>query len=192
VARFSKRPNIVKGAAAGALAGFAASWAMNLAAKLYARVTLPHETDPEIRRIRLRERELLCIERADPTGEGAERMAERFLRRELTDRELNLARDLLHYAFGIGAGAVYGLLAERNRNITRIYGLYFAALLLIGGEEIATPALGLLPPPHKLPAAAHFAMASSHVVYGITLEATRRAARAALDQTPWPALAKSA
>lgn len=192
MARSSKRANILKGAAAGALAGFAASWAMNLAAKLYARLTLPAESDPEIRGLRLRERELLCIERSDPTGEGAERMAERFLHRKLTDRELNLSRDVIHYAFGTGAGAAYGVLAERNPNITRVFGLYFAAILLIGGEEIATPALGLLPPPHRLPAEAHLAMASSHVVYGITLEATRRAARAAFDRTLWPALAKSA
>lgn len=184
--------SILKGAAAGALAGFAASWAMNLAAKLYARITLPPETDSEVRRIRLRERELLCIELSDPTGEGAERMAERFLHRELTDRELNLARDFMHYAFGTGAGAVYGAFAERNPNITRMFGLYFAALLLIGGEEVATPALGLLPPAHRLPASAHLAMASSHVIYGITLEATRRTARAALNKTSWPELAKSA
>jgi hypothetical protein len=189
---WSSSPNIPKGAAAGALAGFAASWAMNLAAKLYARITLPPESNLEIRRLRLRERELLCIERSDPTGEGAERMAERFLHRELTDRELNLARDFMHYAFGTGAGAVYGAIAERNPKITHMFGLYFAAMLLIGGEEIATPALGLLPPPHRLPASAHLAMASSHVVYGITLEATRRATRGALDQTSWRALPKSA
>ena len=187
----SNNRNIVLGATAGALAGFAASFAMNFAAKLYARATTPPEANSEIRRFRLRERELFCIERADPTGEGAERMAERFLGRELTDRELNFARDLIHYAFGTAAGAAYGALAERHPKITRGYGLLFAASLLIGGEEIATPALGLLPPPHRLPAAAHLAMASSHVVYGITLEATRQVARAALINS-WPALAKSA
>ena len=190
MARFSN--NIALGATAGALAGFAASWAMNFAAKLYARATAPAEPDPEIRRIRLRERELFCIERADPTGEGAERMAERFLGRQLTDRELNFARDFMHYAFGTAAGAAYGAIAEHSPKVTRGYGLLFAAILLIVGEEIATPALGLLPPLNRLPVEAHLAMASSHVVYGITLEATRKAARAALSKSSWPALAKSA
>jgi Protein of unknown function (DUF1440) len=183
---------MITGVAVGALAGFAASWAMNFAAKLYARATVPFEPDEATRKLHLRQRELFCIERADPTGESAERLAERFLHRRLTGRQLSFARDFLHYGFGTAAGAVYGVLANRNPNVTRAFGLQFAAILLIGGEEIATPALRLLPPPHRLPLAAHIAMLASHIVYGLTLEATRRAANAALENTTWPTLAKSA
>ncbi len=177
-----KEAHIVKGLAAGALAGLAASWAMNLAARLYARTTFRSSATGRERRLQLHERELLCIERSDPTGEGAERLAERFQHRRLSDRELNVARDLIHYAFGTLAGAAYGAIAELRPAITKSFGLLFAAALLVGGEEIATPLLGLLPPPQKLAWESHAAMAASHVVYGFALESARRASLHLFDR----------
>ena len=197
MARSSKRSTVIRstviqGAAAGALAGFAAAWAMNLAAKLYARATLPHYDNAEVAEIRLRERELLCIERSDPTGEGSDRFAERFLHRRLTDRELDVSRDVVHYLAGTTLGAGYGAMAVRFPKVTRGHGLLFAAILLVAGEEIANPVLGLLPPPTQVPLSAHLAMLASHTIYGLTLESTRRATLSALSKTSWPLLAKSA
>ncbi len=155
---------------------------MNLAARFYARATFRSVLVGEERRLKLRERELLCIERSDPTGEGAERLSERILHRRLSDLELNVSRDLIHYAFGTLAGVAYGAISEVRPAITRKFGLLFAAGLLVGGEEIATPLLGLLPPPLKLSWEQHAAMAASHVVYGLTLEASRRASFAAIER----------
>jgi uncharacterized membrane protein YagU involved in acid resistance len=76
----------------------------------------------------------------------------------------------IHWALGIGAGAVYG--AARNV-VPRIgigsgigYGLLFWLLM----DEAALTLLGLTPPPQKFPWQSHARGAVGHVVFGVVTE----------------------
>jgi hypothetical protein len=107
---------------------------------------------------------------------------------EITERALDAVgarpddpvRDVLaagaHLAFGIGAGAFYGLLpfpqSRRGRILSGAgYGLAIWASSYVGW----VPALRLMPPPTEDRMDRQAIMAASHVVYGATLGALSRA-----------------
>ena len=83
----------------------------------------------------------------------------------------------VHYAFGILIGAAYGGLAERWPGVTRGGGSLFGSATALVFDEIATPMLGLAPPPERVPAALHGFGLASHLVFGVTTEALRRLLR---------------
>ena len=83
----------------------------------------------------------------------------------------------VHYAFGIVLGAAYGGIAERWPGMTRGGGSLFGSVTALVFDEIATPALGLAPPPDRVPAALHGFGFASHLVFGVTTEALRRLLR---------------
>ena len=83
----------------------------------------------------------------------------------------------VHYAFGALLGAVYGGLAERWRGVTRGGGSVFGGVTAIAFDEIATPVLGLAPPPDRVPAVMHGFGFASHLVFGVATEAVRRVLR---------------
>ncbi len=173
--------NLLSGAAAGLIAGFAASWAMNLFMAGVARLVTggDHGNDPQRRKFAIAEATRAWQERADPTGEAADAVANFVLGRHLSASERKLAGPAVHYVFGSAAGAAYGAFAEDTPSITAGYGLAFAMALLVFGEEIGNPVFGLTPPPNGMPWTSHVSMFASHIVYGLTLEGVRRAVKAA-------------
>ena len=184
VALSSSRRDIAMGAAAGALAGFAASWAMNLlmgSVAIAARKS-PGE-DPQQSKFRIGRAASDWQESADPTGEVADQIVRRFRGRGLTERQRDIARPIVHYAFGSAAGAAYGALAETLPQITIGKGIPFALSLWILGDEIANPLFGLTPPPNRIPLASHAAQFASHLVYGSVLETTRTLIRSRQSKT---------
>jgi putative membrane protein len=105
----------------------------------------------------------------------AAKIAGPLLGRPLSGQERELGGAVLHYAFGAGTGAVYGALVERAPRVTMGRGLPFGATVWLIADEGAMPALGVTPPRTKLPRAAHISSLAGHLVYGLTVEFTRRA-----------------
>jgi putative membrane protein len=90
------------------------------------------------------------------------------------------AAQAVHYAFGISVGAVYGALAETNPRVTQYGGVAFGLGVWAAADEVSTTLFGLAPSPDDRPPLAHTYSVLSHVVYGLTTEAVRRAGRSLL------------
>jgi hypothetical protein len=88
----------------------------------------------------------------------------------------------LHYAFGLGAGAAYGALADVDPRVTRLGGLAFGLAVWASADEVAAALARLAPAPDDRPPLAHAYSLLSHAVYGVTTEAVRRTLRAAVTR----------
>jgi putative membrane protein len=92
---------------------------------------------------------------------------------ETADR---LARStIVHYAVGALAGGAYGLAAEFIPAVRAGYGTGYASLLFMGGSQALLPGFGFGVLNSR--AATQGDGLSGHIVYGATLEATRRLLR---------------
>jgi Protein of unknown function (DUF1440) len=99
---------------------------------------------------------------------------------ELTKREKEKAGTAVHYAFGMGTGAVYGAAAELAPVLTSGAGLPFGTAVWLAADEGIVPLLGLSKSPTEYPLSTHAYSLASHFVYGLTAELVRRAIRSAL------------
>jgi uncharacterized membrane protein YagU involved in acid resistance len=98
----------------------------------------------------------------------------------LTNREKEIAGAAVHYAFGMGSGALYGVLAEAAPQVTKGAGLPFGAFVWLTADEGMVPLLGLSKGPTAYPLSTHVYALASHLVYGLTTEIMRRAVRRVL------------
>jgi hypothetical protein len=121
----------------------------------------------------------------DPTDDAAERTATAIsafgLERHLTKSEKEKAGTAIHYAFGVGSGAVYGALTEVMPVAAVCEGTAFGTALWAMADEGIVPAVGLSKSPTKYPPSVHAVSLASHLVYGLTTELVRRAVRKALN-----------
>ena len=155
------RTDIVKGALAGLAAGLVASLAMEGFQRL--------------------------IGSGDNGGEPAtEKVADATARRAtghaLTRAERPAAGEAVHYLTGAGLGVIYGIAAELVPDVTRGAGTAFSSAVAATLDEGLVPALGFGSAPWRTPPAGHATSLSSHLVFGVVAEATRRAARSMLDR----------
>lgn len=163
---------ISKGAAAGFLGGLAGSWAMNEFQALIAKWSSGSDhAEPKTGQ----EEQSEASEPA--TAQVATAISRRVLHHELTDSEKKVAEPAVHYTYGALTGAAYGAAAEAAPAVTAGFGLPFAAVLWMFGDEIAVPALGLSKPPWAYPASSHAKALASHLVYGAVTEGVRRVIR---------------
>jgi putative membrane protein len=130
-----------------------------------------HRTSPRSKEKRTQE---------DPaTVKAAVAVAEKVGHR-LTQREKEIAEPVVHYGFGASTGALYGAVAEVAPPITIGRGTAYGAAVWLFGDEMTVPALGLSKPPTAYPAKFHADMFFKHLVFGVCLEAGRRAAKGIL------------
>lgn len=119
----------------------------------------------------------------DATMKAAGKLAE-ITGRTLTHEQKKKLGPIVHYAFGAGMGTVYGMIIEAGpRNVRRhdlLSGIGLGSVLFAGADEIAVPALGLSGKPWESPMSSHLYALASHMVYGVTTGAVRRAVRAVL------------
>jgi putative membrane protein len=178
---------VIKGAVAGAVAGLAAGYAMVLFQKAWSsaekRITGKDEKNlnknvPEHREHNPGEGQ---DQGDDATIKTAQAVADVF-DHKLTKDEKKVAGPAVHYAFAAGMGALYGGLSEVV-DVTKLgFGTAFGAALFVGADEVAVPALGLSDMPNEVAPSKHVYGLVSHLVYGATTEAVRRATRKALDK----------
>jgi putative membrane protein len=81
----------------------------------------------------------------------------------------------VHFAFGTGMGALYGLLADSFPTVSAGAGTLFGTAAYVGAHALAVPALGLARSPIKNGVAQESPELAAHLVYGLTTEAIRRA-----------------
>ena len=170
-----------KGLAAGAAAGLVASWTMNQFQALWSKVAegieKPHgaqsmqQGSPPQPPTRNDEEDDNATERV------ASAISETVFDRELTESDKEKAGAVVHYSFGTSTGAIYGAAAEVAPVVTACSGLLFGAAVWLVADEGVVPALGLSKPPTQYPLSIHAYALSSHLVYGLTAEVVRRAAR---------------
>ncbi len=86
----------------------------------------------------------------------------------------------VHYAVGTTAGAVNGVAAEYEPNVTTLAGIPFGTTFCIVVDEGALPLLGLAKGPAAYPISNHAYALASHLVFGLTAEVVRSAVRRAL------------
>jgi hypothetical protein len=171
--------NVWKGVLAGAAAGLAGTVAMTqfqtLWSKASEKLSRNGGTNASL--------EQPAPETEDATMKAAGKLAE-LARHRLSRDEKKKLGPVVHYAFGTGMGAIYGALVEIGpRDLRRhdlLSGLGFGSVLFAGADEVAVPALGLSGKPSESPASSHLYALASHIVYGVTAGAVRKAVRAAL------------
>jgi putative membrane protein len=182
----------LKGMIAGAAGGLVASWVMNQFQALLSRMTHGVERPHGARSLQHGltrhgvARELQERGRDTEEDNAAIRTAvvvsERLLGLELAEREKKeVAGAVIHYAFGVATGGIYGAITELKPAAAAGAGLPFGAAVWLIADEIIVPALGLSKPPTELPLSTHASSIASHLVYGLTTEIVRREVRRALD-----------
>ena len=171
--------SVWKGALAGAAAGLAGTIAMtqfqNLWSKASEKFTHNGGHDSSSKQSE--------AEKEDATMKAAGKLAE-LARHRISRDEKKKAGPIIHYAFGTGMGAIYGALVEVGpRDLRRhdlLSGLGFGSVLFAGADELVVPALGLSGKPSESAASSHLYGLASHLVYGVTAGAVRKALRTAL------------
>jgi putative membrane protein len=187
-----KSSDPLKGMIAGAAGGLVASWVMNQFQALLSRMTHGVERPHGAQSLQQGSprhgvaRELQKRGRDREADTAAVRTAvvvsDRLFGLELAEREKReIAGAVVHYAFGVATGGLYGAIAELKPATTTGAGLPFGAAVWLIADEIIVPALGLSKSPTKYPLSTHAYSIASHLVYGLTTEIMRREVRRALD-----------
>ena len=179
----NRRPDVLKGLAAGLTAGFVASWTMNEFQAAWSKAAEGFEKPHGAQGMQPSEGERPGAEgqnkeqQDDATVKAAKAISENLLGRELEDSEKRGAGAAVHYAFGTATGGLYGAVAEFAPAVTIAGGVPFGAAFWLVADETAVPLLGLSEGPTKYPLSTHAYALASHLVYGLTAELTRRAVR---------------
>jgi putative membrane protein len=171
-------PSPWRGLLAGAVGGFAAAWAMEQFQARLSDATADGVDDAQRASGRpsawdARSQDQLSGALEPATVATADAGAELVLGRRLAADEWSTAGPLMHYAFGVTVGAVYGALAETRPEVTRLGGVAFGLTVWSAADELGVPLLNLAPPPQDRPLRAHAYSFLSHVVYGMTTEVVR-------------------
>lgn len=165
----SMRRDLAERLLVGVAAGVAASWAMSEFQNLWVKAS--------------NDRHSLIRPRTDEDLMGmivgrAARAAGVVLKR----RDQRRIGSLLHYASGAGLGAVYSVAAEESELITTGFGLGFASMFFAIADSLAPREYKPSVRPHNQRIVSEVYEWLAHVVYGITLEAARRATIFAVRQ----------
>ncbi len=111
----------------------------------------------------------------DATIRAAAGISKTVFHHELTAAEKKWAGPAVHYAFGGLLGAAYGAMAGSNRLAAVGGGTGYGSAVWLLADEIGVPAAGLSDSTAKTPPMKHVQAWTSHLVYGLVTEGTRRA-----------------
>lgn len=156
-----QKPDRLRGALAGLVGGLVASGAMNAFQSVWQAAASRESTDGE------EPSTVKAAEKvADATGEAA-----------ISEKSKSTAGNTVHYLFGAALGSVYGLAAEYVPELKFGGGAAFGLGSMLLFDDAAVPAAGLSEPPTESSLGTHAYSASSHLVYGVVLEAVRNIVR---------------
>lgn len=161
--------NLCTDLALGALAGAAATWIMGK--------TTSYLYEKENQQARQREDQA----RGDKTAyEAAAEKTARFAYLRLSEEERKKLGSAIHWAVGIGSGALYAALRRQlagggpGRELAA--GALFGSAVWLLLDEIGNVALGLTPGPRAFPWQAHARGLAGHLVLGMATEGVLQAA----------------
>ena len=182
--------NVYKGVAAGVAGGLVASFVMNQFQAAWGKLLANEERSHGAQSLQQGSpdhgigRELAERGVDDPDDDAASRtgnaVSELVFEHHLTKSEKEKAGVVVHYAFGVSSGAIYGAVAEVMPFATVCEGTAFGAAVWVIADEAVVPALGLSRKPSDYPPSIHVYSLASHLVYGLTTELVRRAVRRAM------------
>lgn len=156
-----RRQSLLVDALDGVIAGAVATWLMGkVTTALYER---------ENKAVRQREDDARRGKTA--YGVAAEKVAG-LAGKQLSDDERSRYGQEIHWALGIGAGAVYGVLRPRISAASLGNGLLFGAAFFLLMDEVATPALGLTSWAPAFPWQTHARGLAGHLAFGAAANAT--------------------
>lgn len=104
-------------------------------------------------------------DQAPDPGQVGKRLIEGFTQRELPDRWAGPVSTVMHWSYGSGWGAVYGILAGSMRRPDPLYGLALGPVVWISGY-VLLPEGGLYKPIWKYDAKTLAGDLSAHLGYG--------------------------
>jgi putative membrane protein len=162
-----------KGLVAGVIGGVIASWAMDRFQYWWLSFG-----GGDVRQLQQTQREEGNQEEP-ATVKSASAISEGVFGHSLTVQE-EIAGPIVHYAVGTTAGAVYGVAAEYEPDVTTLAGIPFGTAFWMIIDEGALPLLGLAKGPAAYPISTHAYALASHLVFGLTAEVVRSTVRRAL------------
>jgi hypothetical protein len=145
----------------GAIAGGIATWIMDRVDWFM----FNHE-DQEARRLT----EAVRPGGMDPAHVTTNKIAES-MGKELSPKQPHPAGIAMHYALGIGPGALYGALRERYPAMAAGRGSLFGFGVFLLNDEVLNTVSGSGADPRAYPYQAHMRGLISHLVYGVATEA---------------------
>jgi uncharacterized membrane protein YagU involved in acid resistance len=93
---------------------------------------------------------------------------------DLGDEERKRAGSAIHWALGVGAGAVYAVLRRRFQTVGRAAGLGFGTMFWAAIDEGLVPALGLTKGAGAFPWQTHARGLAGHLTFGTVTDGTLR------------------
>jgi hypothetical protein len=106
-------------------------------------------------------------------GAAAEKVAG-LAGRSLDDRQREWVGSTIHWAIGIGTGAVYAVLRRRFAGVGKLGGAAFGTAFWGVVDEGLVSGLGLTPGPTAFPWQAHARGLAGHLTFGTVTDATLR------------------
>jgi uncharacterized membrane protein YagU involved in acid resistance len=100
-----------------------------------------------------------------------------FFGHEVTPDKRAVASGIIPFAFGTLVGGLYGALAEHFDVVAIGNGTAYGTAVWLGAEELALPGLKLAKPVTEKSWSSHVTGLVGHLIYGVTLDAARRAIR---------------
>ncbi|PZR77626.1 MAG: hypothetical protein DLM52_04095 [Chthoniobacterales bacterium] len=116
-----------------------------------------------------------------PLLNGLDIMSVKMTGSQLLETVKPMAEKTAHWFFGVSAGCVYAVLAEKFSAIRAGRGVLFGVAFWLGLHEVALPLMGWSPTPAKMTQWEQGNELFSHCFYGLTLELVRRGLRKKLD-----------
>lgn len=110
----------------------------------------------------------------DATEKVANAIARKAAGRKLKKPQKKKGGQIVHFAFGAGMGALYGVLESIFPAVTIGSGAAFGAAVYVGAHALTVPMLGLAPSPIKNGPAQESVELASHLVYGLVTDGVRR------------------
>jgi hypothetical protein len=108
------------------------------------------------------------------TARAAEKLSAKLGDDRLSPAQRALGGELVHYGTGVGAGALYGLVAELRPASTTAGGAAMGTALWLLLDEWLAPRLKLSKPASQYGWQTHLLSWVTHLVYGVTADTVRR------------------
>jgi hypothetical protein len=179
-AKKRKKPgeiHLFAGLASGMIGGIVATWVLDMYKQGALEATRRAESAVGAGPVLSRHQEERMHDQERAHVQVADRIVKSTTGKRLSRARRRDAVPVVHYAIGALAGAAYGVAAEFIPAVRAGYGTGFASILFMGGSQSLIPGFGF--GPEKGPAGQGDGL-SGHLVYGATLETTRRILRSVL------------
>jgi predicted lipid-binding transport protein (Tim44 family) len=173
-----RKPREIKllgGLAAGIIGGIVATWVLDKYQQGALEATRAAENAVNAEPFLSRRQEDRLREQQHAHAEAAERIAQSTFGKGLSRTQRRNAAPIVQYAIGALAGGAYGFAVEILPVVRRGYGSGYSNLLFLGGSQAMLPWLNL-GTRQKITPAKNGGL-SAALIYGATLETTRRILR---------------